>query len=239
MIERPDRAAFAILALHNLVQNHLLNERGYVTGNLVVTGGLVGLGRSAGLSWEEMGLHPDRVKPGLRLGARTAAAAVASALIALAHPLIRSYLRDERARVASAAELWRRALLRFPLGTALFEEVAFRGVLPALLGRRHRQATADAISATAFALWHLIPTGRALAGNPLHLGLTSRRRAGYVVAGSALAGAFGLSFSGLRRRSGSVAAPWLAHSALNTVSFLIGVAAWQLAQPRVEPGSRG
>lgn len=233
MTDRPERAALAILTLHNLVQNHLLNERGYVTGNLAVTGLLVGLGRTAGLSWKDMGLDPNRITAGIRLGSRVSGVAVTGALIALINPITRSLLRDERARVASGGEIGQRMLLRFPIGTALFEEVAFRGVLPAMLQRRHRPATAHLLSAGAFAVWHLIPTSRALAGNPLHLVISKSRHAQYVIAGSAAAGAFGLAFSALRRRADSVAAPWLAHAALNSVSFLAGVAAWELREPRL------
>lgn len=224
MIDPPERTALAVIALHNVVQNQLLNERGYVIGNLAVSAVLVGVGRSAGLGWDEMGLQPSRVRQGLGAGAGPSLAALVAGLAALAGPRARPYLRDERARVPPS-EIWRRALIRFPLGTALFEEVAFRGVLPALLGRTRRPAVAHAVSAGVFALWHLIPTRRALAGNPLHARLTPRKRGMAVVAGSAIAGGFGFAFSWMRRRSGSVAAPWLAHASLNTASFLAGVAA--------------
>jgi hypothetical protein len=50
------RATLGILAMHNLVQNLVLNERGYVTGNLVVSGLLIGIGRASGLSSADMGL---------------------------------------------------------------------------------------------------------------------------------------------------------------------------------------
>jgi len=224
MIDRPERTALAVIAVHNLVQNQLLNQRGYVAGNLAVSAILVGVGRSAGLGWDDMGLQPNRLRAGLRTGAGASVAAVIAGLAALAGPRARPYLRDERARVPRT-EIWRRALIRFPMGTALFEEVAFRGVLPALFGRTRRPVVADVISAGVFTLWHFIPTSRALAGNPLHGRLTASRRVAAVVGGSAVAGGFGLVFSWMRRRSDSVAAPWLAHASLNTVSFLAGVVA--------------
>lgn len=235
----PDRTAIAVLAMHHLVQNQFTNEQGYVPGNLAVAGILIGIGRSAGLSWDEMGLNPDRIRSGLRLGTRISAPALLVAAGALANRRTRSHLRDERARVDSARQVWYRALVRFPLGTALFEEVAFRGVLPALLARNRPRFASDALSAALFGMWHLIPTRRAVSGNPINRELSPARRTAFVIGGSALAGVFGLGFSELRRRSGSLAAPWLAHATLNTLTFLGGVAAWK--SPRVviksSPGS--
>lgn len=227
-MRRPASAVIGVLAVHNLTQNYLLNQRGYVSGNLVVSSLLAGLARMAGVSWEEMGLDPNRLRHGLRLGARLGWIAAPAGILVFAHPATRPYLLDRRAEVASRGEMWGRALVRFPLGTALFEEMAFRGVLPALL-RTRRPAAADLLSAGFFALWHIIPTARALAGNPLGEGMPRRRRAAVVVTGSVVAGLFGLVFSALRERSGSLAAPWLAHASLNTVSFLTATAATRLA----------
>lgn len=228
------RVAIAILAGHNLVQNHLLNERGYVAGNLAVSGTMLTLGRASGLGWEEMGLDRTGARPGLRVGAWTTAFAAAGALLALARPSARDMLRDERARPTAGTSPWRRALVRFPLGTALFEEVAFRGVLTALLRSRHPAWAAELASAGLFAAWHLIPTTRALSGSPLARDIPPNRRMPAVVAGSLVAGGIGLVFSAMRRRSGSLLAPWLAHSALNTFSYLAGVAAWRLGD--YQPG---
>ncbi|MBW3666399.1 MAG: CPBP family intramembrane metalloprotease, partial [Actinobacteria bacterium] len=197
---------------------------------------LIGVGRASGLGWDEIGLDPTRLRRGLRIGARAAAAAGGAALLALSLPEGRSLLRDERATLRWRGSVWRRALIRFPLGTALFEEAAFRGVLPALLERSHRPMVADSLSAGIFALWHLIPTRRALAGHPLGSQLSGARRMGTVVAGSVAAGCFGLVFSSLRRRTGSLAAPWLAHASLNSLWFLAGVAALKAAAGETRPG---
>ena len=221
------RVAIAILAGHHLVQNRLLNERGYVTGNLVVSGALVALGRASGLGWKEMGLHPDGLRSGLRIGTWAVAGSAAGALIAHIHPGARALLHDERARPAKTRSPWKRALVRFPLGTALFEEVAFRGVLTALLRRSRPARTAELASAGLFALWHLIPTARALSGNPVGRELPPARRALAIVGGSVGAGGFGLAFSAMRDAGGSLLAPWLAHSGVNTFSYLAGVAAWR------------
>jgi hypothetical protein len=219
------RTALVILAAHNLVQNSLLTERGYVSGNLMVSGLLVGVGRAAGLRWDEMGLGPGEVRRGLRIGARVSAATAALAVFALGNPRARAVFSDERATVATGAAVWRRALVRFPLGTALFEEVAFRGVLPALMRQTHRSGPAEAMSAAFFGLWHLIPASRALSGNPLGLGMPTTRRGVVIMGGSAVAAASGLALGWTRRTTGSLLAPWLIHAGFNSLSYLAGVVA--------------
>jgi membrane protease YdiL (CAAX protease family) len=222
------RTALGVLAAHNLVQNLFLNERGYVTGNLAVSGLLVGVGRASGLSWDEMGFRSGDFRLGLRLGARASATGAAVALLALAHPRTRALLRDERAVVRSSRQMWGRVLLRFPVGTALFEEVAFRGVLPALLRQTRRPGSAEALSAAAFGLWHLIPSGRALSGNPLSRGMSVAQRSAFILGGSMAAGASGLGLGGVRRNTGSLLAPWLIHSSFNSLSYLAGVTSLRL-----------
>ena len=215
--------ALGVLGAHNLVQNFVLRETGYVTGNLAVTAVTVGIGRSSGASWDEMGLGRPEFEPSSRVGGIAAAVAAAGAIAAMAHPRTRDLLRDDRAQAANPGEIARRALIRFPLGTAMFEEIAFRGVLPALMpGGTWR---ADALSAGVFALWHLIPTARVQAGNPTSRGRPRRHRVAGVLAGSAAAGVAGFGLSRLRRRTGSLVAPWMVHASVNSIAFLAGVTA--------------
>lgn len=226
----PSHRVLGILAIHNLTQNFLLNERGYVSGNLGVTALLIGIARRAGLTWEEMGLGRPDARQSALLAATATAVAAGVATIAVANPRVRVVLEDERAKITEPDEIWRRVLLRFPLGTAFFEEMAFRGVLAGLLRRSDDDWRGDLISAGMFAVWHLIPTARALSGNPLGQDRTAPQRISPVVVGSAAAGVAGLGFSWLRRRTGSLLAPWLVHASLNSISFLAGVAAQRKAR---------
>lgn len=221
-------AALVILGTHNVVQNTLLNERGYVAGNLVVSGLLLGLGRSTGLSWAEMGLGPGDTRRALRIGVAAGAATVITSLVGLSRPQTRAMLVDERTVTGSGKETLRRLLVRFPLGTALFEEIAFRGVLPALLRRRHRPLVTELMSASVFGLWHLIPTGRAVSVNHGAGAMEMRHRAGIVLGSPILTGVGGLGFGLLRKLTGNLLAPWLAHSAFNGITFLAGVVAVRL-----------
>ncbi|HEX6299814.1 MAG TPA: CPBP family intramembrane glutamic endopeptidase [Acidimicrobiia bacterium] len=210
-----------ILAAHNVVQNSILNEHGYVPGNVVVAATLAGLARDAGLTWEEIGLGRGDLRMSRRTGAWILTASTAFLAVTARIPRIRHHLRDERAPIGSRRETIRRALIRFPVGTALFEEVAFRGVLPALLASATRSG--DITAAGMFAIWHLIPTHHALRVNGIAQGPRSRILG--TLAGSAAAGLAGYVLSRVRRKTGSILAPWLIHSAVNTTSFLAAVRA--------------
>lgn len=210
-------AAVAVLTAHNLIQNSIFNERGYVVSNLLVTAGLVGLARSQGLSLDEIGIAPgDLPKTGV-VAAGMASAGVAVVLASRRSP--RPLLSDRRAVSGSSAEVARRALVRFPLGTALFEEVAFRGVLPELL-ERAGSTRPDAMSAVLFGLWHIIPTRHALRINKV---VEGRRRVILTILGSAAAGLGGYVLSLVRRSTGSVLAPWVIHATTNSAAYLASV----------------
>jgi membrane protease YdiL (CAAX protease family) len=221
------RAALGLIFAHNLTQNTVLNRRGYVEGNLLVLAGLVSLGKMSGLSLSKMGLSPTIDARDLRLFGVLVALTTGGSLSALSHPRARELLRDERARNSSRDEIAYKSLIRFPIGTALFEEATFRGVLPALAGRS--AATGDLLSAGVFGLWHVIPTAQALPGSPVSKGMKLADRAKTVMAGCVATSLAGLGFSWLRRKSGSIVLPWLVHSAFNTITYLAGVFAWRSA----------
>ena len=138
--------------------------------------------------------------------------------------MAKSALDDERLGPLGRAEVGYRLLVRFPLGTALFEEVVFRGVLPAAL-RNRPVWQAELISAGAFAVWHIIPTSAVVAANPATRSSSLGRRATLVLGGSAAAGLAGLALAGMRRASSSLAAPWLTHATVNGTAFLLALRA--------------
>ena len=116
-------------------------------------------------------------------------------------------------------------LLRIPVGTVGWEEIAFRGVLRAALRRVLAEPAATAVGSAVFGLWHIRPTAEALAVNRLAAGRGARITVvTAVAAGTAGAGAL---LSLLRERSGSLAAPVLLHLAANCA----GPLASALARP--------
>ena len=100
-------------------------------------------------------------------------------------------------------------LFRQPVGTALFEEVAFRGVLYGVWRRAGGERVAFLATAGTFSLWHLVITSRTV----VESGVVSHPAA--VVAGVivSLAGLFvgGLIFAFLRWHTRSIAAAAVAH----------------------------
>ena len=118
--------------------------------------------------------------------------------------------------------------MRIPVGTVLWEEIAFRGVLQAALRRVMPGPAAIAVTSGVFGIWHVRPTAGALRINGLAgdrgQAMAARRRgrrrdhrgrcAVLVAAGA----------------SGRLAAPVLLHLATNCGGL---VTAW--ASHRIEP----
>lgn len=198
-----------------------LGDQLYVPRNLALTGGLLAFGVHAGLGAADLGLAHDDLGTGARWGAGSVAvvAVVVGAGVPLADVLgpVAALLDDERAALAGPA-LASAVLLRIPIGTALFEEVAFRGVLRPLARRRWSPVRAALSTSGMFGLWHVAPTIVALRLNGVEPGSPP----GLITIAGAVAATTvaGLVFDQLRARSGSLVAPILAHWATNALGLL-------------------
>lgn len=221
-----DRALIAGLVFWNVLQN-TVPRRSYGWLNGAGAAAAIATGRSHGLSWSDLGLGPGSLRRGARLGGPLAGVIAAVVVAAAATPAGLRLFRDERVELSGSSELAREVLFRIPVGTVLFEEIVFRGLVLGRLARGRPAHRAAIASSALFGLWHVIPTlhttavyrGGALRRTPAHT-------AGVVafgVVGSAIAGA-GLSV--LRIRSRSLAAPLLVHGAINVMAYM---AAWRAA----------
>ena len=183
------------------------------------------VGRSAGLSWEQLGLGAGSVAPGLLWGGVAVGLVAGAYAIGLSLPATRRLFLDARHRVG-AARAARRARLAVPLGVVVLEEVAFRGVLWGLVEVEHGAAWATAVSSVLFGLWHVLPAvdgARANAeGEPVGRGAVARQ----VVATVAFTTGAGVVFAVLRQESGSLLAPFLLHWATNGLGILAAAWAW-------------
>lgn len=219
--------AVVLTAWNNLVVTRLPGYPGsYVAANALATAVLLTMARALGLSWAELGLDPRRARDGARLGGAcfTLVAAVYAAALAL--PLTRPLLADDRVTGLDDAELAYGVLVRVPLGTVVWEEVAFRGVLLAVLVRVLPLRAAVGASAVVFGAWHVRPTLSALAANdladaPVLIALA-------VVLGCLATAVAAVLFSWLRLRSGSLLAPVLVHLGTNSIGVLAAAAAVRL-----------
>jgi membrane protease YdiL (CAAX protease family) len=206
-----------VLTARNVAGEWLVPAAVYVPVNLGTAALLVMLGRASGLSGHELGLSRATTRRGLVVGGVGAAVVVVGVVLGAVVPLTRPWFGDERvADVDTLAELAYQALVRIPLGTALLEELAFRGVLLALLARVRPMGTAVTVSSVLFGLWHIRPTLGALATNDLAQGAWSQ--AGAVTAAVVLTALGGFLFCGLRLGARSLLAPLAVHASTNSAA---------------------
>lgn len=200
-------------------------EWSYVPANLALAAAVAWWGWRHGIGRAEVGLTRDRLGPGVVVGGTVALVVAAGLLVAVRVPALAPLLADERAAGLSGWGLGYAAAVRIPLGTAVAEELVFRGVLIAAFAQRLRLWHAVLASSTVFGLWHIGPTVALLEVNAVPVGPGG---AALAVAGSVVATtAAGIGFWLLRRWSGSLLAPIVAHSATNSLALL--AAAWSQA----------
>lgn len=209
--------ATLILAVHNMVGNEVLPDASYVPVNLATGALLVALALLSGASAADLGLDPTDAPRGLVVGAALALLVAVALVIAAALPATRDLFEDERVAGLDRGGLAYQGLVRIPLGTAVFEELAFRGVLIALLMRVASTVTAVATSSALFGLWHILPTLSALRVNDIGGGPAARAAA---VGGAVVAtGIGGVILCWLRLRTGSLVAPVVVHTATNSFAI--------------------
>jgi len=193
--------------------------------------GLLAIARWAGLSWQELGLGRGTWRRGL-LWALCAIAAVGVVFaVGAALPLTRDAFRDARYRLDLGHALLT-AFVLIPLGTVLFEEIAFRGVLWGLLRKGRGTVTATVVSSALFGLWHVLPSLHLSADNQAignTVGQGTSGEAISVVGTVLFTGLAGVVFCELRRRSGSILASAGLHWATNGLGVLTAAAIWAWA----------
>lgn len=209
--------AVAVLAIRN-VGGPLLPEGWYVPVNLTLAALLVAIARRAGVTWAQLGFARHRRIAGLRAGLIVGGVALTVMTVGALLPLTRPFFEDQRVDVnGGGGELAYQTLVRIPFGTVVFEEVAFRGVLLALLRQRVGTRTAVLVDSGLFGLWHIVPTLAAARTNDV-VGLA---QAGAVSAAVVITAAGGVLFCAVRLRAGHLLAPLLLHLAFNDGGYLL------------------
>jgi membrane protease YdiL (CAAX protease family) len=218
------------LVVHNVLVHRVIPPRFHPIASVATTATLFGLSRAAGATVRELGLEAEAFGRGIRVGS-TAAAVVGGAITsAMLFPAGRRYLARGAPGTRSKRRMAYDTVIRIPWMTAAFEELAFRGVLYGLLRHRFSKPVALAGSTAAFALWHVLPALPGAGGvqdtwNDSHPALA-------VLGSVAVTGAAGLAFGLLRSQTGSVLAPFLAHTATNVCGYGAAVAARSVQQRR-------
>jgi len=216
-------ASAALAAYNNVINKHPWHHQRYVPLNAAATGAAVSAAAASGLTAADMGFGREEWPPG-RAGALLAAAVAGGWVLIAAVPATRPVLQDKRLTSLDGRAIAYQAVVRIPIGTVLWEETAFRGVLQAALRRVLPETATIAVTSAVFGIWHIRPTLQALRVN----GLADNRGQAVtrVAAAVAVTTAGGALLSWLRARSGSLTAPVLFHLATNCGG---PVAAWAVA----------
>jgi uncharacterized protein len=213
-------ATAVLAAYNNVVGRHPWHNRWYVPLNSGATGAVLAAAVASGLTAADLGFGPGSWRLG-RAGTGLVGAVAGGWLVIAAVPATRPVLADQRSAGLRGRRVAYQAAVRIPVGTVLWEEVAFRGVLQASLRRVLPPPAAIAVTSGVFGLWHIRPTWQALRTNGL---ADSRRQAiarvSAVCAGMTAAGAL---LSWLREDSGGLTAPIALHLATNSGA---AIAAW-------------
>jgi len=208
-------AGIALLG-YSAALNRRISPFLHIPSNFAVAGLATAAVRMLGASWDDLGLAPSRVGRGLRAGLIAATPLLVGTAITAVTPRTGRHFDDVRVRNVEHPTF--EILFRIPLGTALSEELIFRGALLALFERRHSRLQALGMTSALFGLWHVLPALDSIATN------VQRRReiaAPLTVAGTVVATAtVGAGFVWLRRRSDSLLAPVLVHAAVNAGAFI-------------------
>ena len=187
---------------------------------------LLAVARAAGLTAADLGLARSAWPAGLRWGEAAAALVAAAYAVACLLVPVRQALPEGEGGLGRAA-LWA-VLVVIPLGTVVPEELAFRGLLLALLGRGRGVLAATLLSSGLFGLWHVVA---ALGGGAANAAITEM--VGGAAAGTAVRVAVtvvstsvaGVVLCWLRLRSGSLLAPVLAHWTVNGLGVIVAMLA--------------
>jgi membrane protease YdiL (CAAX protease family) len=211
-------ACLVLAGYNNLAGLQPWHRRWYPAVNTLAAAALLAAAATSGLTPADLGLHRDQLRSGLALGSAAAAPVVAALALAALAPATQPLLDDQRVVGLDRRQLAYQVLLRIPVGTVAWEEIAFRGVLQAALRRVLTGPAATVVGSVVFGLWHVRPTAEALTAN----GLAATRGARIARVTAAVAGtaAVGALLSLLRDRSGSLAAPVLLHLAANSTAPL-------------------
>jgi membrane protease YdiL (CAAX protease family) len=222
--------ALAVLLVAALL-NNVVAPDAYLLTCIAGAVVLIVLAHRDGLSWTDLGLGAGSLRVGAVWALALTGIVLAGYLLVFAIPATRIVLVDDRATGLSGAGVVWQAMVRVPLGTVLLEEVAFRGVLWAMIARRRSAWWATGASSALFGLWHILPTLDTAEGNAAALAVFGSGPLGQslavsaAVVGTAVAGTI---FCELRRRSGSLLTPAALHWALNGCGYLFSWATVEL-----------
>jgi hypothetical protein len=172
--------------------------------------GLVAVTRSP------LGLRPPALWSGMRYGLAAGAAVVLGVAALTALPPVRAAMAERKLPEHTARWL----LLDIPIGTVWPEEAAYRATLGTVAEQAFGPTRGRLLQAAAFGLWHIVDAR--VTGQP-------------VMRTVLVTGVGGWLFGWLKARSGSLAAPMLAHLAVNEAAGVAALGVQRRARRRAGP----
>jgi hypothetical protein len=169
--------------------------------------GLVAVTRSP------LGLRPPALWSGVRYGLAAAAAVGLGVAALTALPPVRAAMAERKLPEHTGRWL----LLDIPIGTVWPEEAAYRATLGSVAEQAFGPTRGRLLQAAAFGLWHIVDAR--VTGQPLMRTVL-------------VTGVGGWLFGWLHARSGSLAAPMIAHLAVNEAAGLAALGVQRSARRR-------
>jgi uncharacterized protein len=217
-----EATAVALVLAYNVVGNLWLLPWMYVPVNLAAGTALLVLATRSGAPMELLGLLRTRLRRGLVVGGIAMATVAAVVALGILLPDTRRVFDDARVAAASSFDLVWQPFVRIPLGTAVFEELVFRGVLLGMFLRWTSPLWAATWSSVLFGLWHVLPTGLTVDNNGAFGGFAASGEGLALAIAGGVVGTWlvGYLFCWLRLRANSLAAPIMLHTATNSCFYL-------------------
>lgn len=214
--------AVGVLLLMINVAAHQAPQRLYLFWALGGSVVVLALGVLDGSTFTDLGMSPRTWVAGLVWGFAAIAIVFIVYAVGASWERTKEAFADQNIAVMSRIRIYWKTLVELPLGTVLFEEVAFRAVLWSMLVRRIGFWPGTIITAVAFGLWHILPSLDLHERNPgIARGRTSRIAQVKAVLASVITTAIGgLVFTFLRVLSGSLLGPMGLHWATNGWGYL-------------------
>lgn len=218
-------AVLCVLVIDNVLTNRVVGPNWYVPVRLLTVALMLAISlRFLRLTWGELGLGKPAAVRGLVAGAGLFAVIGGAVAVSLTIPTTRELFEDRRVEELGTNRLLYEVLIRIPLGTVLAEELAFRGVIYAVVRRHRGNMAAIVVSSVLFGLWHVLPAAGLGDVNPTASDTLGEQSAWVSVAfGVGATTIAGVALASLRRWTDSLYTPLLVHLATNTTGY---VAAW-------------
>jgi membrane protease YdiL (CAAX protease family) len=214
-----------VVAYNNLINRwDRFQGSAYVPVNLLFACGIVFAATTFGISQAEL-VGRSQARDALLPLTIVAIYAIGASTLARSRHAHR--IADRRVEGLRGGPLAYHVLIRIPLGTAVVEEVIFRGALFAVWRHAGKSLIAAAIwTSIAFGLWHITPTILGLRSN--YPGAPASRVSAAVAGAVILTTVAGLGLTWVRVESEGLLAPVVLHGGINSVSALAAITAGRL-----------